>query len=616
MQTMPIRIFLVLFIIILIYPSSLIAATERRTALVIGNGSYEGGPLINPANDATDMAAKLKSLDFDVILKKNSHLQDIEEAMEEFGNRLKRGGVGLFYFAGHGVQIGGVNYLLPIGVKVRKESDVRYQAIDANRILDEMANANNGLNIVILDACRDNPYGRNFRNASRGLAIISAAPEGTFISYATGPGQLALDGSGRNSPYTEALMKNMTIPGLPIEQVFKNVRVQLTPYKQTPWEMSSLKGDFYFKPSQVKSEDLIRKQEAERVIIVEEKKQQQQEIERKYQELERQEALQSEQRKMESEQVRLAEEKKRQQQEMERKRQESERQEALKVEQKNQEAEQVRLVEGKKQLAMLRPSSTSKFVGEAYRDGRFISYDNGTVVDTNSNLMWAAMDNGKDVEEYGAKKYCENYRGGGYTDWRMPTKAELAGLFGSKKEMVTDLIKITKCCPWPSDYGREEGSTDISNSSLSSRNKIAPTSFDSGCWRALPVRHGIISSSNSKDAVDLSIKAIDDIKLSLSLMEPNNTIENMIVKENEIEITFTSTGRINLGGDGNRRGRIRYVDIKPQIWKSGQSYSVYLPISGSTMTDINEIPFFWKSMEHANQFVNAASVLKNKIMNR
>ena len=102
----------------------------------------------------------------------------MDEAIGEFGNKLKRGGVGLFYYAGHGVQVNGANYLLPIGAKINKESDVKYQAVDANKILDEMATANNGLNIVILDACRDNPFARSFRNATRGLAIVSSAPVG------------------------------------------------------------------------------------------------------------------------------------------------------------------------------------------------------------------------------------------------------------------------------------------------------------------------------------------------------------------------------------------------------------------------------------------------------
>jgi len=223
----------------------------RKIALVIGNSQYSTAHLKNPVNDASDMAAALKALGFEVILKKNARLQEMDEAIESFGQRLKRGGVGLFYYAGHGAQVNGINYLIPVGARINKESDVKYQAVDANRILDEMANANNGLNIVLLDACRDNPFAKSFRSASRGLAIISNAPNGTFISYSTGPGQVARDGEGRNSPYTKALLENISRPGLPIEQVFKKVRQRLdveTGGLQIPWELSSLKGDFYFVP--------------------------------------------------------------------------------------------------------------------------------------------------------------------------------------------------------------------------------------------------------------------------------------------------------------------------------------------------------------------------------
>jgi len=198
------------------------------------------------------MALALQKLGFTVVLKKNADLQTMEEAIEDFGNKLKLGGVGLFYYAGHGLQVNGVNYLIPIKAKINKETDVRYKAVDAGRVLDEMANANNSLNVVILDACRDNPFTRSFRSANRGLAIISAAPTGTFIAYSTGPGQVARDGEGRNSPFTTALLESIKMPGLPIEQVFKRVRQKLdasTDGKQVPWELSSIKGDFYFNPS-------------------------------------------------------------------------------------------------------------------------------------------------------------------------------------------------------------------------------------------------------------------------------------------------------------------------------------------------------------------------------
>ncbi len=224
--------------------------------MVIGNGNYSSSPLSNPVNDATDLAANLEKLNFSVILRKNSSHQEMEEAIREFGEQLKKGGVGLFFYAGHGVQIGGRNYLLPVGVRINKETDVKFRSVDAEIILSEMSNAGNNLNIIILDACRDNPFGRKFRSVSRGLAIISDAPKGTFITYSTSPGHVAADGSGRNSPYTESLIHHMNTPGLPIEEVFKKVRQDIskkTNGQQVPWELSSLEGQFFFNPKMSKS---------------------------------------------------------------------------------------------------------------------------------------------------------------------------------------------------------------------------------------------------------------------------------------------------------------------------------------------------------------------------
>lgn len=249
MKSLLSRMILSSLLMVLFIPGQSQSATERRTALIIGNGEYSTGRLKNPVNDAADMAAALQKLGFTVILKKNAGLQTMEEALEDFGNRLKRGGVGLFYYAGHGVQVSGVNYLVPVDSKINKESDVRFKALDAGRVLAEMENANNGLNIVLLDACRDNPFGKRFRSASRGLAIVGNAPTGTFISYSTGPGEVAQDGKGRNSPYTKALLAYMREPDLAITDVFMKVRQELRKQTgQVPWELSSLEGKFIFNP--------------------------------------------------------------------------------------------------------------------------------------------------------------------------------------------------------------------------------------------------------------------------------------------------------------------------------------------------------------------------------
>jgi formylglycine-generating enzyme required for sulfatase activity len=250
MQAKPARYFLILLVLIVIYPALSIAATQHRSALVIGNSAYSAGPLKNPVNDAADMATALKGLGFNVNMHRNANHQTMENAIREFGGKLRKNrGVGLFYYAGHGMQIGGVNYLIPVGARVDKESDVKFQAVNADIILAEMENADNGMNIVLLDACRDNPFARSFRSATRGLAIISNAPTGTFISYSTGPNQLAKDGEGRNSPYTKALLENIAMPGLNINKIFMNVRSKIMKSTgQVPWELSSLVGDFYFIP--------------------------------------------------------------------------------------------------------------------------------------------------------------------------------------------------------------------------------------------------------------------------------------------------------------------------------------------------------------------------------
>jgi hypothetical protein len=445
MQAMPIRIFLILFILFLIHPSALQAAPERRTALVIGNSAYISGPLKNPVNDAADMAEALRRAGFKVTLKKNANLQEMVEAIEDFGNSLKLGGVGLFYYAGHGVQVNNVNYLLPIKERINKESDVRFQAVDAGRVLAEMENANNGLNIVILDACRDNPFGKSFRSASRGLAIVANAPTGTFISYSTGVGQVARDGDGRNSHYTKALLENIAKPGLAINNVFMNVRSKVKKETgQVPWELSSLEGDFFFVPGKGKTstdreESSISTTTAKDALDDENRK------------------LEAEQRRLEEERATLEKKKaldeKRLQIEEER-----ERLEAEKEAQRLAEAERKKPTK-RTTLAMgSRPSVSG--ARETGRDGQFIAYDNGAVLDTRTNLMWAAKDNGSNINWANAKSYCENYRGGGYTDWRMPTQDELAGLYDAAKTyksdcgydvFLTELIRLTCVAPWASE---------------------------------------------------------------------------------------------------------------------------------------------------------------------
>jgi len=171
---------------------------QRRTALVIGNASYQDNPLKNSINDAEAMANALKDVGFDVILLENADLKQIENAIDTFHHQLKAGGVGLFYYAGHGTQVDGENYLIPVNVKLDVAEDVRYEAIPVGKVLARMEDAANQMNIVILDACRNNPFARKWRSSQRGLAPIQSA-RGALIAFATEPGGVAADGEGQSS---------------------------------------------------------------------------------------------------------------------------------------------------------------------------------------------------------------------------------------------------------------------------------------------------------------------------------------------------------------------------------------------------------------------------------
>ena len=240
-----------------------VAQTEQRVALVVGNGKYDSAPLRNAVNDARAMGNALKGLGFDVVERENIDQKEMKKEIQAFGQRLLKGGVGLFYYAGHGMQVNGRNYLIPVGAAIENEKQVEYEAVDAGAVLAEMDFARNRMNIVILDACRDNPFSRSFRSAAQGLASMNA-PTGTVIAYATAPGSVANDGPGDNGVYTGELIKSIQLPGLKIEDVFKQVRSgvrELTQGKQTPWEASSLEGDFYFNASTVAASAPVRAQE-------------------------------------------------------------------------------------------------------------------------------------------------------------------------------------------------------------------------------------------------------------------------------------------------------------------------------------------------------------------
>ncbi len=223
--------------------------SEKRVALVIGNSKYKSSPLKNPVNDSRAISEALNDLGFEVISGEDLTQKEMKKKIAYFGKKIKNGGVGLFYYAGHGMQVNGYNYLIPVKSIINSEEDVEYEAVNAGRVLAQMDSAKNRLNIVILDACRDNPFARSFRSGTKGLAQMDA-PSGTLLAYATAPGSVASDGSGQNAVYTKGLISTLKTPGLKIEDVFKRVRAKVrkeTGGKQTPWESSSLEGDFYFK---------------------------------------------------------------------------------------------------------------------------------------------------------------------------------------------------------------------------------------------------------------------------------------------------------------------------------------------------------------------------------
>ena len=218
-----------------------------RIALVIGNSDYAQKPLVSPVKDAQTVAKQLGQLGFHVIVQENTRAEALQQSLQEFSTLLHATkGVGLFYYAGHGVQVDGTNYLIPVDVDLRQAQSVLDYSLSLSQVLDHLGNAGNQTNIVIIDACRDNPF------SERGLAPLSynSTPGNTFIAFATAPGNVAIDGDD-NGLFTEHLLAHMDTPSQPIEQLFKKVRQDVmndSQGKQIPWEHSSLTGDFYFNP--------------------------------------------------------------------------------------------------------------------------------------------------------------------------------------------------------------------------------------------------------------------------------------------------------------------------------------------------------------------------------
>jgi len=288
----------------------------KMVALVIGNADYKFAPLKNPVNDAEDLTAVLKKLGFDeidVISIKNASYQTMDTAINQFKRKLGKNVIGLFYFSGHGVQYENRNYMIPADMPELTVSKVKFNSVPIEYVLATMEEANNQVNLIILDACRNNPFKGGNRGVRKGLAQVTA-PTGSLIAYATSPGEVAQDGSGRNSPYTKSLKKFLLQPGLTIEKVFKNVRNavrQDTYEKQTPWESTNLYGDDIYLAGKVTHEE----EEEKRRLAEKRRKQDRLAEERRKQdrlaeERRKQDRL-AEQEKRRKEQDRLADEEKR-----------------------------------------------------------------------------------------------------------------------------------------------------------------------------------------------------------------------------------------------------------------------------------------------------------------
>jgi uncharacterized caspase-like protein len=234
------------------------AAAEKRVALVIGNAAYQHvPPLQNPNNDATDIAAKLRGLGFEVVEGVDLGKRDMEKRIRAFAEQLTGADVGLFYYAGHGLQVDQRNFLAPVDAQLKSESDLDFEAIQLDLVLKQMVRSA-GTSLVFLDACRDNPLAQNLAQASRsldvgrGLARVEAASS-MMIVYSAESGKVALDGTGRNSPFTEALLRHIDEEGASISDVMIEVRndvLSATGGKQRPFESASLTGQFFFKPAQ------------------------------------------------------------------------------------------------------------------------------------------------------------------------------------------------------------------------------------------------------------------------------------------------------------------------------------------------------------------------------
>lgn len=244
-------------VVLLLLVSATDTLAEKRVALVIGNAEYaNAAPLKNPVNDASDIADKLGSVGFEVIKAIDLDQTAMRRSVKQFADALAESDVALFYYAGHAVQVDGKNYLAPIDTDLQKLSDLDFETISLEFVQRQMEREAR-TSLIFLDACRNNPLTRQLLrrsrsvNAGQGLARLEPSGEGTFIAYATQPDNVALDGTGRNSPFAKALLQNIERPGVEISSLMTDVRRSVyeeTNGEQLPWTNSSLLGHFFFRP--------------------------------------------------------------------------------------------------------------------------------------------------------------------------------------------------------------------------------------------------------------------------------------------------------------------------------------------------------------------------------
>ena len=243
-------IFAVLFIVFV----QNLMATPQKFALVIGNGNYTNlSRLSNPVNDANDITNVLRQLGFTVDRLVNGSLDQMTDAVMRLKERLSESedAFGFFFYAGHGVQSGGENFLIPVDANIPSDSFLRVRALSVQSVLSELNEAGNGLNVVVLDACRDNPFGWN-RSGNRGLSLVARQPADSIIVFATSAGDVADDGSGRNGLFTEHFLNNLETPGLEVQEVFRRTGADVSrasSNRQIPAVYSQFFGIAYFSPT-------------------------------------------------------------------------------------------------------------------------------------------------------------------------------------------------------------------------------------------------------------------------------------------------------------------------------------------------------------------------------